>query len=472
MSKETIAERCKNLISIRDKEREEVDQQYRISVQESALLEKWEKIFTLHQLYIWLEEELNTSFAQEGNFLVMVDPSYTNFLDIKEMCGLNIDRHAHGLVVNLRASHAAKKCTISLGINSKRKTLTLDFPKLVEEIKQQDELLEENVYGLAQHYLECLNQALKTAPDRHYGITNPFKIRIDGKEDAQIGTRKIPLKYLLMHDSDIYKKMNNYISFGKITNMYTKDDGLYVSIEPSKNIAAWPIVNYKEFCEAYSVVTPELQAVFNNIADGLQPLPVEKHYVHLDIRHWLFYSFQDEHSLHKLCDSLEQVKNHDAFYAALASTIEEKLKIEVQGMHFHNERLYVHYKPLANQSEPELYHDITITEIKATIHEMKSALIPTVVDSLAHHALDIVDDYIKKGKISDINRKTVDFPHENLIFKTDQYEIDISKTDFIVRNTITEAIKTQTGKLVDFDYSLQRVSFNLVSFELGAKGQT
>lgn len=200
----------------------------------------------------------------------------------QESCGLHISSEncVNDCYLKLDLSGKAKICE---GVDEEEKLTTLDYPALLDENRRRRKCWEENLPVLAKQVINITKECLEVMPNKHYGVKQTLPIWqhciSEGQEqirnpfdDGEFSVGDIVVKWnnLTAHQfSDLTEEMNKVFSGGRISiELFSGRAYVTVTRQPERKIEN-PYYNYWEFYSMYDRVTPELQAVFDMIADDV-----------------------------------------------------------------------------------------------------------------------------------------------------------------------------------------------------------
>lgn len=178
----------------------------------------------------------------------------------------------------------------------------LDFALLVDESNQRIELWWKMIDGLAERCIRKIIDCLKSRPNNFYGIPHEIIVLEKGQNAFAdtfdfCGTK---IKFADLQPwqvEQLQDAINERISHGIVSfrNADVLQHSLWCHIEKKpKRVVDNPLYDYAEFYQQYDFVTPELEKVFQEIADGLQAVPEEKQYEILEFQPKLTYVIQND----------------------------------------------------------------------------------------------------------------------------------------------------------------------------------
>lgn len=234
----------------------------------------------------------NVGFADEDARKDVVDASGIKY-------EAKADNGSADLTVDLQ--EGGRKLLVPSRVNGEVQRMTLDFGLLVAENKTRGEAWIRRLPTLAEECVDKCWRCLEEIPHKYYGILETITITSDGVpilvKEPSFEFRDMRIEYRDLTNeraSELQHAMNQLISHGTFSfyRINFSDLGVRLIIAPGKVVQECRY-DYETFYSQYDHVTPELQKVFDHIAQNLQIVPAEDQYRELKATGKLIYWFKD-----------------------------------------------------------------------------------------------------------------------------------------------------------------------------------
>lgn len=388
---------------------------------------------------------------------------------VRERCGIEILQHIYtgqnqeDLTINIVAKNL-QCCTVNA---NNQTTMKLNFPRLLREAAQREATWNDYLEDTAKSCIDDLKQALNALPNKHYGIPEVVALKEHLLfKDFLISSNKVTYQNLYKKQRvQLIKEINRHLSHAKVTLDDAEKGSVCIHWHPHK-VVTEPFYDYVEFYNFYNKVTPELQKVFDVIADNLQPLSLEEQlaFDQGEPVRQLSYWFKENDA--KLLDfnAMEGVINSPALSEGLRETIKQKYQVAIKTIRHdavwdgkHNSikgsNITFFYQPLPDIKEPEFYTGVTMAQLEVVRQSLWNNT-GDIAEKIIGEVLQIAEERIKA---KDFSKRQIHL--QNPEFNIEGVAINLTNLDHYLQEKIGQEIGKLSNGLIYA--SLGCINFNI-----------